>query len=176
MDWKKRSLFWARCCTCTLLLLAPVAALHAADTANAKPVPTRIQANRMDSYNEENKIIFTGDVVAKKNEMTIYADHMTVYYRKVEKKDAAPGEGAEEVEKIFAKGHVKIIKNKRVATSEEAVYHSAEQNLVLTGNPEVWEGNNMVKGDKITIFLAEDRSIVESREGKRIEAIVYPNK
>lgn len=176
MDLKKRSLFSRTFCMAILASLASVVASHAAGTADQKPVPIHIQAVRLDSYNEENKAIFSGDVVAKKAEMTIYADQMTVYYRKADKKDPEAGEGAEEVEKIFAKGHVKIIKGKRIATGDEAVYYSQEQNVILTGNPRAWEGTNMIKGDRITIFTAEDRSIVESQAGNRVEALVYPRK
>ncbi|MDO9462916.1 MAG: LptA/OstA family protein, partial [Deltaproteobacteria bacterium] len=64
----------------------------------------------------------------------------------------------------------------RIATGDEAVYYEAEQNVILTGNPKVWEGNSMIKGSKITVFLDEDRSIVESQEENRVEAIVYPEK
>ncbi len=163
-------------CILILMLFAQAVVAYAGDTSDRKGTPIRIQASRLDSYNEEKKIIFSGDVVAKKAEMTIYADQMTVYYRKTEGKDAGQGGDAEEVEKIFAKGHVRIVKNNRTATGDDAVYYSAEQNVILTGNPRVWEGNNMVKGDKITIFLDEDRSIVESQEGNRVEAIVYPKK
>src|SRR4030065_193156 len=100
---------------CTLALFAMNTASYAVETPNRKAVPIHIKATRLDSYNKENKIIFTGDVIAKK----------------------------------------------------------AEQNVILTGDPKVWEGNSMIKGSKITVFLDEDRSIVESREENRVEAIIY---
>lgn len=171
---KKHRLLFKRFCICFLMLLAPVAVLHAADNSKRKTTPIHIQAARLDSYNEQKKIIFSGDVVAKKAEITIYADQMTVFYRKVEDKEGRSGENTEQVEKIFAKGQVKITKGKHIATGNEAVYYEAEQYVILTGNPRVWYGTSMVKGDKITVFLAEDRSIVESQPGRRIEAVVYP--
>lgn len=176
MDLKDCFLLLKMFLVCTLALFALSTASYATETPNRKAVPIHIKANRLDSYNKENKIIFTGDVIAKKAELTIYADQMTVFYRKAEGKEAGQGESADQVEKIFAKGHVKITKEKRIATGDEAVYYEAEQNVILTGNPKVWEGNSMIKGNKITVFLAEDRSIVESQEGDRVEAIVYPKK
>ncbi len=176
MDSKDCFLLLKMFLVCTLALFALSTASYATETPNRKAVPIHIKANRLDSYNKENKIIFTGDVIAKKAELTIYADHMTVFYRKAEGKEAGQGESADQVEKIFARGHVKITKAKRIATGDEAVYYEAEQNVILTGNPKVWEDNSMIKGNKITVFLAEDRSIVESQEGDRVEAIVYPKK
>jgi lipopolysaccharide export system protein LptA len=48
------------------------------------------------------------------------------------------------------------------AKSRKAVYHQREEMLVLTGDPEVWEESYRVTGTKMTMFLKEDRSIVES--------------
>jgi lipopolysaccharide export system protein LptA len=172
---KSLFLFFKMFLVCTLALFA-LSTASSTETPNRKAVPIHIKANRLDSYNKENKIIFTGDVIAKKAELTIYADQMTVFYRKAEGKEAGQGEGADQVEKIFANGHVKITKGKRIATGDEAVYYEAGQDVSLTGNPKVWEGNSMIKGSKITVFLDEDRSIVESQEGNRVEAIVYPEK
>jgi len=176
MDLKGCFLLFKMFLVCTLALFALSTASYATETPNRKAVPIHIKATRLDSYNKENKIIFTGDVIAKKAELTIYADQMTVFYRKAEGKEGGQGESSDQVEKIFAEGHVKIIKGKRIATGDEAVYYEAEQNVILTGDPKVWEGNSVIKGSKITVFLDEDRSIVESREENRVEAIVYPEK
>lgn len=176
MDLKGCFILFKMFLVCAMSLFALSTASHATETPNRKAVPIHIKANRLDSYNKENKIIFTGDVIAKKAELTIYADQMTVFYRKAEGKEAGQGEGADQVEKIFANGHVKITKGNRIATGDEAVYYEAEQNVILTGNPKVWEGNSMIKGGKITVFLDEDRSIVESQKENRVEAIVYPKK
>lgn len=143
-------------------------------TGEGKVTPIRIHSSRLESFNDQRKVIFTGDVVAKRAGMTLYADQMTVIYRKdQDKKGPSKNTNKEQVETIIAKGHVKITKGKRVATGTEGVYNDAEQNIVLTGNPQVWQGENMVKGDKITVFLAEDRSIVECQAGNRVEAVVY---
>jgi len=36
------------------------------------------------------------------------------------------------------------------------------------------EGRNVIRGDRITVFLNEDRGIVESIEKSRVKAIIYP--
>jgi lipopolysaccharide export system protein LptA len=48
--------------------------------------------------------------------------------------------------------------------------------LILTGNSKAWSGENIVAGSKITLFLDEDRSVVESDEEEQVEATFYPKK
>lgn len=157
----------------SLVLLFISAGTGLGSTGN-KTVPIYIKAMRLETFNDRNKIVFTGSVVAKRADATLYADQMTVLYRKEEEKGQNKKSGhKEQVDVIFAQGHVKIVRGNRIATGDDGVYHDSEKNVVLTGNPRIWEGDNMVKGDKITVFLAEDRSIVESNAGNEVEAVIY---
>jgi lipopolysaccharide export system protein LptA len=38
----------------------------------------------------------------------------------------------------------------------------------------VWRDDNVVTGERITIFLAEDRSVVEGGQQERVKAVFYP--
>ena len=66
-------------------------------------------------------------------------------------------------------GHVKIEKDNGKATCEKAVYFSDDEKIVLTGDPVAWEKGTRVSGKQITMFLAEDRSVVEGGSHVRIE-------
>ena len=59
-----------------------------------------------------------------------------------------------------------------LATAEEAVYFQKDATIVLTGTPQVKQGDDFVEGSKITLFLNEDRSIVEGSDGKQVRAVV----
>ena len=67
---------------------------------------------------------------------------------------------------IDATGNVIIQRGDKRATSKKAVYHQRDETLVLTGDPEAWEEGYRVTGTKMTMFLREDRSIVEG--GSRV--------
>jgi lipopolysaccharide export system protein LptA len=58
--------------------------------------------------------------------------------------------------------------------AQNAVFTNAEQKIVLTGQPKVWQGRDMVSGEKITILLEEDKSFVEGGPERRVEVILYP--
>ena len=46
--------------------------------------------------------------------------------------------------------------------------------MVLTGNPVVRMGKDFVEGDRITMFLKEERSVVESSKDKTVRAVIFP--
>jgi lipopolysaccharide export system protein LptA len=104
----------------------------------------------------------------------IDCDKMLVYYtqagdRKGEK------EPETKIDKIVATGQVKINRTQGgVATAEKAVYYQNEEKVILTGNPVVRQGNDTVEGERITIFLEENRSIVESSEDRKVKAVIFP--
>jgi len=61
-----------------------------------------------------------------------------------------------------------------VGTARRAEYYDAEQRVVLIGNARVWRDDNVVTGERITIYLAEDRSLVEGGQQERVKAVFYP--
>jgi lipopolysaccharide export system protein LptA len=128
--------------------------------------PLRITSQQLEADNKNMVITFTGNVVAKQGEMTIYADVTRVYYEKREE--------GNEVREIVATGNVKIQEGDRLATGQKVVFTNSEQKIVLTGQPKLWQGKDMVSGEKITVLLEEDKSFVESGPNRRVEVILYP--
>ncbi len=128
--------------------------------------PLRITSQQLEADNKNQIITFTGNVVAKQGEMTIYADVTRVFYEKKEE--------GNEVREIVATGNVKIQDGDRVGTGQKAVFTNAEQKIVLTGQPKVWQGKDMISGEKIIVLLEEDKSFVESGPEQRVEVILYP--
>lgn len=132
---------------------------------DAKNTPITVDANHMESLKRQGLVIFTGNVVARQNNSTHYADRMEVYL----------DEKGERVLRSVSTGNVRIItKDCRTGTARRAEYDDAEQRVVLIGNAKVWEEDNVVTGERITIFLAEDRSIVQGGDQARVRAVFYP--
>ena len=102
------------------------------------------------------KVTFMGDVVLKKEGMTLYSDSMIVFYD-------VPTKGMKEIEAL---GNVVVRKEGRVALSNRALYDNREETIVLTGDARIIENENQMGGDRITLFLREDRSIVEGGKVK----------
>ncbi|OAG27109.1 lipopolysaccharide transport periplasmic protein LptA [Thermodesulfatator autotrophicus] len=127
--------------------------------------PISIKADHMEVLEKENKVIFTGHVVAKKKDFTIFADKLVVFYQLIN--------GKREVKKIEATGKVKIKRGELLAHSEKASYFRDKDILILEGSPVIWQGDNTVKGSRITFYLSEERYVAESDPSERAEAILF---
>lgn len=136
--------------------------------------PISITAERMTVRNLERRVVFEGNVHVQKDDFQMEADQMIVIFAPDDQGGTLPGSPSTDasqakrsapegrsVSTIDASGHVKIIKGERHATSGTAIYDRAEEKVILTGNPESWEKDYKVSGTKMTIFLKENRSLVE---------------
>jgi len=130
--------------------------------------PVSITSDRMVADNRNRTVNFLGNVVAKRADMIIFSDQISAVYTEDGK-----------IEKIISRGNVKINQADRTATCQEATFFQLRQQIVMTGKPKVWQGKNIVTGDRIIIYIKEDRVEVESDKqisGKpgRVNAIIYP--
>ena len=140
----------------------------AAKPAGANPnQPVTVDADELQSYQKQGLVIFSGNVVARHNNSTQYADRMEVYL----------DSGSDRVVRTVSTGSVRIItRDCRTGTAKRAEYYDAEQRVVLVGDARVWQDENVVTGERITIFLAEDRSLVESGPQGRVKGVFYPKR
>jgi len=67
-----------------------------------------------------------------------------------------------------------ITRDCRTGTARRAEYHDLEQRVVLLGNARVWKDDNVVSGETITIFLAQDRAVAEGGRQERVKGVFYP--
>ena len=142
-------------------------------TAVAKDNPAHIVSDTLEAYQQQKKVIFIGHVVAKQGELTIRGDRMTVFY--LEEGNSKPNEDslAGKIDRVVVDGNVNITQKKVVATGEHVVYFSKENKIVLTGKPRVEKGKDFIQGDKITLFLDSEKSIVEGGPSGPVEATIY---
>lgn len=123
----------------------------------------------------QNIVIFSGGVDARMDEFTMTCNKMVVYYQRQSGEDETKDVNAN-IDRIIATGAVKIIqKDGGEATAEKATYYQNDEKIILTGKPVVKRGNNVVEGSYITVFIAENRSIVEGSEGSKARAVLHPN-
>jgi lipopolysaccharide export system protein LptA len=83
--------------------------------------------------------------------MTLSSDVMVIFY------DA----GSKDIREIQAHGKVVVRKEGRVALSNDASYFSREEKIVLTGEARIIENESQIGGERIILFMRDDRSIVE---------------
>ena len=147
-----------------VFLLLPVSISAAPVDTSQNRGPIHVTSDRLEADDEAQIVIFSGNAVATQDDVTIYADRLTIKYT---------GEKREIVE-IIADGQVRIVQQEKVATGEKAVYYNQEERVVMTGSPKVTEGDNFVEGQEITLYLNEKRSVVSGGDGGRVKAIFTP--
>ena len=129
--------------------------------ANEDPTPIVIKSKTMEMNNKLKSVTFTGDVNAKKDDFIIDCDRMVAYYENMPDLQEGNGEKTK-IDKIVATGHVIVNRAEDgVATAEKATYFQKDERIILTGNPIAKRGADIVKGERIIIFLKEDRISVE---------------
>jgi len=134
-------------------------------TADGRNAPVTVDADQLENIQKEGLVVFTGNVVATQNSSTQWADRMEVYL----------DDKGDRIVRTISTGNVRIItRDCRSGTAKRAEYYDAEQRVVLIGNARVWRDDNVVTGERITIFLAEDRSVVEGGQQERVKAVFYP--
>ena len=129
---------------------------------------TTITSQRMTVQGKSRRTIFEGMVVLKKKDFVMRSDHMVVTFKKgVGAGSRETEEGtASRVDRIEASGKVVIEKSDGKATCGRAWYYKDEEKLVLMESPVAWQGGTKVEGSQMTMFLKEERSIVEG--GSRV--------
>ena len=139
-------------------------------------VPIVIKSKTLEMDNKLKVVTFTGDVIATKDDLVIDCKKMLVYFESLPG-EKGKGETGTKINRIVATGDVKINRaDGGFATGEKAVYYQKDERVVLTGKPVVRQGNDFVEGDRITFFLIENRSVVESSKGKKVKATIFPKR
>ena len=164
---------------CAVGLVAIAAIVLSAASASAAPAksaapnaakaergqPVTVDADKMERFGKEGLVVFTGNVVARQNNSVQYADRMEVYL----------DEAGDKILRTVSTGAVRIITaDCRTGTARRAEYDDLEQRVVLIGNARVWQDDNVVSGETITIFLSQDRSVVQGGKQERVKAVFYP--
>jgi lipopolysaccharide export system protein LptA len=149
---------------------APKPAAKPAERSAAGPrsnAPIVIDADRMEASKKEGLVVFTGNVIAKQENSVQTADRMEVYL----------DDKGDRVLRIVSTGNVKIVtEDCRTGTSKRAEYYDDDQRLILIGDAKVWQEDNVVTGERIVMFLADDRSEVEAGPQGRVKSVFYPKR
>jgi lipopolysaccharide export system protein LptA len=130
----------------------------------AKDQPIEISSESLDADYAQGTVRFLGNVLARQGDATIHSQELVIHYDR----------SSSEIRRIEAFKDVKIVQGSRVATGQAARLERATGEVVLTGSPRIHQGEDFVEGDEIIFFLNEDRSVVKSKAGSRVNAVFHP--
>jgi lipopolysaccharide export system protein LptA len=151
-----------------------------------KPVepqpPVRISSDAAEYFNQEGLVVFTGNVVAIQGETTISAERMEVSFEKPAPVPGSPATGigapstSQRITTIVAQNKVSFrqvdaeSKKERYATGDKGVYDVDKRLVTMSGNPRLWEGQNVIVGEEMLFYLADKKVVVKGK----VNLTVYP--
>jgi lipopolysaccharide export system protein LptA len=130
----------------------------------ASRAPIDITSDTVEADQKTNTVTFKGNVVAKQEDTTLYANTLTITY----------DQSAKRLKEIVAVGNVKVVQLDRRATGQKATFDQDKNKVVLDGDAVVREGTNVIRGERIVFYVDEERSVVEGGKGSRVSTSITP--
>jgi lipopolysaccharide export system protein LptA len=145
--------------------------------------PITITSDNLEYQYDDGVIIYRGDVLAVQGEVKVKSNELRITLvkdddnKKVTAKAATQLDSADssKLQTVVATGSVRIDQGTRWAVAGKATFEQSKRTLVLTENPVVHDGPNEVMGDRIVVYIDENRSVVEGGP-KRVKAMLIPGK
>lgn len=131
----------------------------------SKSGPVSINANELEFDYRTRTLTYRGSVVVSQADLKVSSDALRVVLNEKER---------EVIREVIAEGKVRIEQGQRVATGGRAVFDQAKRTVVLSDNAVLREGSNEVAGERVTVYLDEERSVVEGGS-RRVRALLYPD-
>lgn len=129
----------------------------------AEEEQVEIESGKMRFQPKDNIISYEKNCILKARNLKLTSKTLSVHLKQEK------GEAREAV----AGGNVVLVQDFREGRGEEARYRIEEEMMTLTGNPVlVDKQQGIVRGDKLTFHLADDRILVENKEKERSVTII----
>ena len=166
----------------TALILASGGAAFA-QVASDSSAPVDISADEQENINSQCKTIFRGAVEVLQDKARMRANVMTVYNRR-----KTPGKASSsptgnndcgDVDRVEADGNVFYVTPEQTVRGNHAVYDYGTDTIVVTGDVVAVQGQDVARGDRMTIKTKTNDVKMESNatgRGKtRVRAVLYPD-
>jgi lipopolysaccharide export system protein LptA len=162
--------------------------------------PITVTSRTLEYDYKTNVVVYRGDVQAEQGDVKLKSEALTIRLLSKDDKKTKDGgdtkandaadqpppttdpkpagdatlDGRVQVRDIEATGSVRIDQGDRWATGGRAVYDEQRRTLVLSENPVLHDGPNQIAGDRVVVYLDENRSVVEGGD-KRVKAVLFPD-
>ncbi|MFN2375510.1 MAG: LptA/OstA family protein [Candidatus Binatia bacterium] len=115
------------------------------------PSPINISADRLECSYGKGLLRYEGNVRVEHAGAKIHARSLEVAFEP---------EGQRRLKKITARGDVEVLNGNESARSELAEYDPTAATIVLSNNARLGSGPNSLAGEKVVVYLNEERAVV----------------
>jgi lipopolysaccharide export system protein LptA len=106
--------------------------------------PLSIRSDELEAIEEggRRRLLFTRNVNIEQGDLRVHSDRLEALYPP----------GGNQPDKLIANGHVKVVQRDKTMLCDAATYYQTQDRLVCTGNAELQQGTDRVRGKEIEIF------------------------
>lgn len=135
--------------------------------------PIRIDADRLDVFDRENRAVYEGNVVAVQGDTTIRCSQLTIYFDR-NPTGGSGDEAGDAIQRIECAGPVTILSQDQVATGDQATYDRARGEMVITGDVALSQGQNVTRGERLVYDIDRGVANVEAGATQRVRGLFVP--
>jgi lipopolysaccharide export system protein LptA len=150
--------------------------------------PIKIDANKLEVFDKENRAVYSGDVVSVQGQSTLRCSAMTIHYTggagrkggdapKTEGSDAAKtgaGVGNNSIRRIDCQGPVSLVSGTMAATSRFMTYDALAETATFTGSVVIVDCENVQRGERAVYDVKSGRATVDAGSGGRVQGVFTP--
>lgn len=164
-----RTLFFAA----ALIASAPALAQKGAVLPGASSKdPVSIDAGKLDYFDKDQKLVYSGAVVATQGESRLKASVLTIFLE-----PAPANANSHQMRRMEAQGPVTITAKDQIGTGDSGVYDKTENKVFLTGHVTLSQGANVTKGERLVYDLNTGQAVVlggATAQGGRVRSVFTP--
>jgi lipopolysaccharide export system protein LptA len=134
--------------------------------------PVSIDAAKLDYLDKEQKLVYSGAVVAAQGESRLKASVLTIFLEQ-----AASSSTGHQMRRMEAQGPVTITSKDQIGTGDAGVYDKTENKVFLTGHVTLSQGANVTKGERLVYDLTTNQAVVlggGNAQGGRVRSVFTP--
>ncbi|HKC61679.1 MAG TPA: LptA/OstA family protein [Myxococcales bacterium] len=118
-------------------------------------LPTRVEASRLSLDRSERLARFTDDVVVRRGDVVVRGPRMDAHY-----------DSSGQLTHLYLRGGVELRQGERRAVAQNADYDARTREMVLTGEPRLFERGDVLVGERIAVALDSHEVRVERAHGR----------
>jgi lipopolysaccharide export system protein LptA len=111
--------------------------------------PLSIRSDELEAIEDggRRRLVFTRNVNVEQDDLRVHSDRLEALYPP----------GGSQPDKLVAQGNVRVSQRDKTMLCDAATYFQREDRLLCTGNAELRQGDDRVRGREIEIFVKQNR-------------------
>ncbi len=140
--------------------------------------PIKINSATLEVRDKDKMATFSGDVHLVQGDTTLRSKVLVVFYEDdAATKPAAGTQQNQQIKRVEAKGGVIVMQKDQTATGDNGVFDMRANTVTLLGNVVISQGQNVVRGDQLTVDMTTGVSQVgcgKTAGQCRVQALINP--